>query len=355
LRNATLVEDLQGANAQLERENQSLKVQLEPDPEIVSRSERMSQVLDLAWRVAETPSTVLLRGESGTGKEVIAKAIHRESGFGDGPFVAVHCAALPSGLLESELFGHEKGAFTDATSQRIGRFELAEGGTIFLDEVGEIGPEVQVKLLRVLQERQFERVGGSETLEVNVRVIAATNRDLEAGVREGTFREDLYYRLNVVPVVLPPLRERKEDVPSLVERFLEQYSGEMGRNVTAVSGEAMELLMAYSWPGNVRELQNLVERMVVVADGPVILPQHLPPELRGGQGAKSVVRSGAFLSLAEIERQHVEAALERCEWNQSEAARALEITRAQLRHRIKQYGIEGDWKVGAPVRKGTGD
>ena len=347
LNNALLYEDLQRANEQLEQENRSLRVQLESDSEVVSRNAQMQSVLQLAWRAAESPSTVLLQGESGTGKEVIARAIHRRSAYSEGLFVPVHCAALPSELLESELFGHEKGAFTGAITQRLGRFEMAQGGTLFLDEVGEIGLDMQVKLLRVLQERAFERVGGTQTVEVDVRVLAATNRDLAEAVREGQFREDLYYRLNVVPIVLPPLRERVEDIASFVDRFLSHYADQMGRSAMRVSAAAMDLLMAYRWPGNVRELQNWVERMVVVADSDEILPRHLPGEVQKNQA----VGSGDILPLGEIERQHVEAALAQCKWNQTDAAELLKITRAQLRHRIKQHGIVGGWRVGAPVRK----
>jgi transcriptional regulator with GAF, ATPase, and Fis domain len=347
LRNSALYGDLKKTNERLHQENRSLRAQLDPEPWLVSRSPRMQAVLDLAWKVAGVKSTVLLQGESGTGKEVIARAIHRRSPYREGPFVPLHCAALPAALLESELFGHEKGAFTGATAQRPGRFELADGGTLFLDEVGEIGPEVQVKLLRVLQERSFERVGGRRTIQVDVRVIAASNRDLEEAVRAGRFREDLYYRLNVVPIVLLPLRERREDLPLLLDRFLAQYCGEMGRETMQVSPAAMELLMAYAWPGNVRELQNLVERMVVVAAGKIILPEYLPAEVRGSRALGERERAEAAApestrepaSLANVERRCVEAALARCGWNQSAAARILQISRAQLRHRIKQYGI----------------
>ena len=346
--------ELRRANERLERENRTLRIQVAPESEVVSQSARMQEVLDMAWKVADASSTVLLRGESGTGKEVVARAIHRRSPYREGPFVPVHCAALPASLLESELFGHEKGAFTGATARRQGWFELADRGTIFLDEMGEIDPEIQVKLLRVLQERTFERVGGSQTIEVELRVIAATNRNLEEAIRAGTFREDLYYRLNVIPLVLPPLRERREDIPRLVAHFLDHYSREVGRQVLRVSSEAMDLLSAYAWPGNVRELQNLIERMIVVVEGETILPRHLPPEARGEKvptGTTELPKPSEGVStLAEMERRHVEAALIRCEWNQSHAARLLDISRDQLRHRIKRYGIQGSWRVGAPAR-----
>ena len=336
---------------QLERENRTLRMQVAPEPEVVSHSPRMQEVLDMAWRVANTASTVLLRGESGTGKEVIARAIHRRSPYREGSFIPVHCAALPASLLESELFGHEKGAFTGATAQRQGRFELADGGTLFLDEVGELDPEIQVKLLRVLQERKFERVGGSQTIEVDVRMIAATNRNLEEAIDAGTFREDLYYRLNVIPILLPSLRERREDIPMLVDHFLDRYTREVGRPMLRVSSETMDLFLAYTWPENIREPQNLIERMVVVAEGETILPRHLPPEVQEEGlpvGPTDAPKPSEELpTLAEVERKHVEAALVRCGWNQSQAARLLDITRDQLRHRIKRYGLQDSRRAGA--------
>ena len=341
---------LQQANEQLERENRSLRVRLSPTPEMVTDSPRMEQVIELARKVADTSSTVLLRGESGTGKEVLAHLIHRHSDYRDGPFIPVHCAALPRDLLESELFGHEKGAFTGATARRVGRFELADGGTLFLDEIGELDQDIQVKLLRVLQSQEFERIGGSKTISVNVRLISATNRNLEEAVASGGFREDLYYRLNVIPILLPPLRERREDIPLLVEHFLAQYSKELARPACRASAQAMDMLASYSWPGNVRELQNLVERMVVVVDDEIIGPLHLPPEMQGLRNPITDPVPAGMEPLAEVEERHVRAALIRCGWNQSRAARLLEISREQLRHRIKQYQIEGPWKVGAPER-----
>ena len=342
------------ANEQLARENRTLRVQVAPDPEVITRSPRMREVLALASKVAETASTVMLKGESGTGKEVIARAIHRQGPRSEGPFIPVHCASLPTNLLESELFGHERGAFTGATARRQGRFELADGGTLFLDEVGEIEPETQVKLLRFLQDLQFERVGGSQTLRVDVRVISASNRDLEAAVAEGRFREDLYYRLNVIPIVLPPLRTRREDVPLLVNHFMDAFCREMGRARLRVAPEAMELLRSYAWPGNVRELQNLVERMVVVVDGDTVETGHLPAEMLGpGEGdtaPDSGEGQGDLATLEEVERRHVEAALARSGWNQSRAARLLGISRDQRRNRIKRFAIEGDWRVGSPGR-----
>ena len=316
----------------------------------------MQEILTLAWRVAKTSSTVLLRGESGTGKEVVAKAIHRRSPAGSGPFVPVHCASLPTALLESELFGHEKGAFTGATERRVGRFELANGGSLFLDEVGEIESEVQVKLLRVLQERQFERVGGSKTIQTEVRVIAATNRDLELAVKTGSFREDLYYRLNVIPIQLLPLRDRREDIPLLLHHFVDHFAREIGRPAPGISQPALDLMMQYPWPGNVRELQNVVERILVVTDDEIISPRNLPSEMHAAGDMSTAVEiapesdTDAFPNLEEVQKRHIVAALMRCDWNQSHTADLLQISRDQLRHRIKKYGIEGSWQVGAPVR-----
>lgn len=253
----------------LKEENQQLRQQLRTVYDyqnIVGRSPSMQEVYRLIQRVSPSRATVLLRGESGTGKELVAKAIHYSSDRADGPFIPVSCAALPDTLLESELFGHEKNAFTGALTQRIGRFELAHGGTLFLDEIAEISPATQVKLLRVLQERKFERLGGTKTIEVDVRVIAATNKDLQQMVKDRKFREDLYYRLQVIEIYLPPLRERKDDIPLLVEHFIQKYSTLNNKQIKAVNPEAMQMLMAYHWPGNVRELENAIEHAVVLAD-----------------------------------------------------------------------------------------
>ncbi len=250
------------------RENTELKellIKRYTFDEIVSTSHAMEEVLNMAGRVAASNATVLLRGESGTGKELLAKAIHYHSPRANAPLIKVNCAALPETLLESELFGHEKGAFTGATARRTGRFEAADRGTLFLDEIGELTPGMQVKLLRVLQEREFERLGGNETIKVDVRVITATNRDIEKAVNEGAFREDLYYRLNVVSVVIPPLRDRKEDIPGFLDLFIKKYSRENKKSITGISAETRDLLMRYSYPGNVRELENIIERAVVLA------------------------------------------------------------------------------------------
>jgi len=309
----------------------------------------MQEVLDMVERIGGSLSTVLISGETGTGKEVIAQAIHARSPVGDGPFVAAHCAALPPGLLESELFGHERGAFTGATSRRKGRFELAHGGTLFLDEVGEIHLDAQVKLLRVLQEQRFERVGGSETVQVKVRIIAAaTNRDLEQRVRDGLFREDLFYRLNVIPIALPPLRRRPEDIPLFVMHFLDRYRLTLGRESLSVSTDAMASLVAYAWPGNVREIQNLMERLVVTVADDVIRPHHLPAEIQGSGAARHTTPvAGAvqqrFATLAEHERQHILSALRVSGGairGEEGAAELLGVPESSLRYRMKKYGID---------------
>ncbi len=271
----------------LREENIFLKKQLRKKfgfDNIIGTSEPMCQIFEIIRKVADTDSTVLILGESGTGKELVARAIHYYSYRQAGPFIPVNCAAIPEDLLESELFGHERGAFTHAIRTRLGRFEQAHGGTIFLDEVGDMSPNLQVKLLRVLQDHQFERIGGNKTIKVDIRVIAASNRDLEAMVETGKFREDLYYRLNVIPIRIPPLRERRGDIPILVNHFIQEFSRRKKKPVLQMAPEAMKLLTNYDWPGNVRELENLIERLVILADGDVItdkdLPERLQPTLR---------------------------------------------------------------------------
>ncbi len=303
--------------------------------DVVAESPAMRQVLILAEQVARQPTTVLITGESGTGKEVVARHIHRRSPRAEAPFVAVNCAALTESLLESELFGHEKGAFTGAVQSRPGRFELAHGGTLFLDEVGETSLALQTKLLRVLQEQQFERVGGTRTLAVDVRVVAATNRDLRQAIAERTFREDLFYRLNVFPIHLPPLRERREDILPLAEQFLRRLAARMGQPPRVLSDEARAALLAYDWPGNVRELQNAMERALIVASGESIRPEDLP------------VSAGRFVppsprpSLAEIEKQAILQTLERCGGDRRRTAEALGISLRTLQYRLKEYGLVG--------------
>ncbi|WP_242391984.1 sigma-54-dependent transcriptional regulator [Anaeromyxobacter oryzisoli] len=310
---------------------------------LVGSSEPMRRVLDQVRKVAATDATVLVLGESGTGKELVARAVHDQGARRAKPFVSVSCAAIPEGLLESELFGHEKGAFTGAVRRKLGRFELAHEGTLFLDEVGELPPSVQVKLLRVLQERQFERVGGEETIQVDVRVVSATNRDLAAMVAEGRFREDLFYRLNVVPITLPPLREREGDVEELARAFLARAAPRIGRKVSAFAPEALALLRRYRWPGNVRELENVVEQALVFAEGELVRAEDLPEGLREAPPAAAlpVLTGDRSLTdvLEELERQLILAAYERARGVKAETARLLGIKPSALYYKLEKYGI----------------
>ena len=306
---------------------------------LVGNSPPMQEVYDLIGKVAATRATVLLTGESGTGKELVAQAVHQASPRADASFVAVHCMALSESLLESELFGHERGAFTGALARRKGRFELANNGTIFLDEIGEISPSLQVKLLRVLQERSFERVGGMETIQVDVRVIAATNRDLPLAVSQGAFREDLYYRLNVMQLKLPPLRERREDLPMLVNHFVQKYVQEMGRDIPQVSAAAMEQIYHHSWPGNVRELENALERAVILA-GDTILPQHLPLETKTDSIEEAEEETSDLnQALEALERRMITRALLKAGGVAAHAAEALGVSKTNLAYKMKKYGI----------------
>ncbi len=304
--------------------------------DLVSKSPAMQRVFELAQVAARSNSTILVLGESGTGKEVIARTVHAESPRAQGPFVAVSCAALTETLLESELFGHEKGAFTGAVARRKGKIETAQGGTLFLDEVGDISPKLQLDLLRVLEERRFHRVGGNELIEVDVRVIAATNRDLEKAVAEASFREDLYYRLNVIRVTLPPLRERKEDIPLLVEYFLERLEAELKRHVR-VSPEAMAALLAHAWPGNVRELRNVLERGAVVAQGEVVKPADLG---LGPALAREPAAASGPSTLEDMERRHIAEVLGYASGNISQAARLLGIDRVTLYNKMRKYQLK---------------
>jgi transcriptional regulator with GAF, ATPase, and Fis domain len=311
----------------------------------LGRSPQWQQVLAQATKVAATETTVLLTGESGTGKEVVARFIHRGSPRADGPFVGLNCAALPEQLLESELFGHERGAFTGAAAAKPGRLEQAAGGVLFLDEVGEMSPAVQAKLLRVLQEREFQRLGATRPQKADVRVVAATNKDLAAAIARGDFREDLYYRLHVFEIALPPLRERPEDILTLIESFLQELGAAIGRPPAGLSREAREKMLAYSWPGNVRELRNAVERAVILCEGGLITSEHLPialdtipsPPPRAAAPA-SLPASG--LHLDEVEKDLVEKALAQARYNKSKAARLLGLTRAQLYSRLAKYGLD---------------
>jgi DNA-binding NtrC family response regulator len=334
----------------LETENTALHRQLDVRfgiNQIIGESPAMREVLDKVRVVADARSTtVLIRGESGTGKELIARAIHQLSPRARGPLVIVHGGALAPTLLESELFGHEKGAFTGAHERRIGRFEQAQGGTLFLDEIGEIDPTLQVKLLRFLGERTFERVGSSRTLTVDVRLITATHRDLKAMVREGTFREDLYYRLRVAEIVLPPLRERRSDIPLLAMTFLKEAAANNGKNVTSISPEALELLQSYLWPGNVRELRSTIETAVVFARGSVVNVRDLPADVRQPEDRvispeAEVVAAAAASTLHEAEKQLIIEALRNTGGNRTEAARRIGVSRRTLHRKLHEYQIEG--------------
>jgi DNA-binding NtrC family response regulator len=333
----------------LRRETANLRQQLTERykfENIVGNSGQMQQVFKSIAQVAPSRATVLLSGESGTGKELVAAAIHHRSPRATGPFVRLHCAALAESLLESELFGHERGAFTGADRRREGRFEQANGGTLFLDEISEISPSTQVKLLRVLQEREFERVGGNQTVHVDVRVIAASNRDLAEMVARGKFREDLFYRLNVINIRLPPLRERAGDVVALAQHFLAKYREENAKTVSRISDAALGLLAAYGWPGNVRELENVIERAVVLTDCDSIEPQHLPPEL-----AKGTERSGApaipGASMDEVERYAILKTLEACGGSTSKAAEMLGISIRKIQYKLQEYGAAPKSKLPA--------
>ncbi len=308
---------------------------------IVAESGKMQEVLSVVHRVAASAATVLIHGESGTGKELIAQAIHYQSPRSNKPLVKVNCAALPETLLESELFGHVRGAFTSAVADRAGRFEAADGGTIFLDEIGEIAPPVQAKLLRVLQEREFERVGSSRTVKVDVRLIAATNRDLEAAVREQRFREDLYYRLNVVSLLVPPLRERREDIMPLLEHFLKKYAAANGKTIRGLTREARDALLKYEYPGNIRELENLVERAVVLTRSDVLDLDDLPVALPEAAPTATPSTPGSLTAeLEALERRMIEDALARADGVQTRAAELLGIGERALRYKLKRLGMK---------------
>ncbi len=306
---------------------------------IIGKSAEMKRIFDVVRQVAPTRASVLITGESGVGKELIADAVHQMSNRNDKPFVKVHCAALSESLLESELFGHEKGAFTGAVARKRGRFELAHLGSIFLDEIGEIAPTVQIKILRVLQEKTFERVGGEQTLEVDVRIISATNKDLKREIERGTFREDLFYRLNVVNIHIPPLRERKEDIPILVSAFIKEFATENAKQVEGIDAKARALLYTYSWPGNVRELRNSIESAVVMAKGSIITPDDLPPSIASDTESNYVrVQLGA--TLADAEKELIRANLAANNGNKSRTAEVLGIGRKTLHRKLAEYGFE---------------
>jgi Nif-specific regulatory protein len=306
---------------------------------IIGNSGPMRLVYEQVAQVAPTNTTVLIRGESGTGKELIAHSIHYNSPRSRKPFIKVSVAALPDTLIESELFGYEKGAFTGAQSRKKGRFELAEGGTLFLDEIGDLNLSTQVKLLRVLQEREFERLGGIETIKVNVRLIAATNKDLEKAINEGTFREDLYYRLNVFTIFVPPLRERKSDVLQLADHFLEKFAREHNKHIKRISTPAIDMLTAYHWPGNVRELENCLERSVLVCDGQVVHGHHLPPTLQTASESGTVTRLSLDAAVGAYEKDLIQDALKTARGNRARAAKLLSTTERIIGYKVKKYGI----------------
>jgi Nif-specific regulatory protein len=324
-----------------EQERENLKFELKNKyslPNVIGTSDKMQEVFEAVRRVSDSKATVILYGESGTGKELIAKAIHYMSPRSKGPFIKFNCASIPEGLLESELFGHEKGAFTGAISTRKGKFELANAGTILLDEIGDLPINLQPKILRVLQEKEFERVGGEKTAKVDVRLLAATSRNLEELVLKGMFREDLYYRLNVVPIFMPPIRERKEDIPLLVEHFFKRFNAENKKNVS-ISPDSLKALVDYAWPGNVRELENTIERLVVMSDGKIIQPADLPINLRLQTSKELLQKESLRAGIEDIEKASILDALERTGWIQAKAARIIGLTPRQIGYKIRKYQI----------------
>ncbi len=329
----------------LQEENLSLREALRRRYEfknIVARSPKMQEVLATVERVAPSNSTVLLGGESGVGKDMIARALHQHSRRAAGPFIKINCTAIPENLLESELFGYDKGAFTGAATMKPGKFELADKGTIFLDEIGDVPGSIQVKLLRVLQDREFERLGGTKTLKVDVRVVAATNQDLRAALEEGTFREDLYYRLNVVPINIPPLRDRKEDIPYLADYFIERFARESGKPIRGITPEAQRVLMDFHWPGNVRELENIIERGVALSSGDMLDAADVRLDLspaRGVPAATGNIFPPEGVTLEQFEDGIIQEALRRAAGNKSQAARLLGISRNALRYRLAKIGV----------------
>jgi two-component system nitrogen regulation response regulator NtrX len=330
-------------HGRLERENRDLREQLERGQQIVGRSRLIEELRQQIAIAAPTNGRVLIQGENGSGKELVARAIHAQSTRRDGPFVEVNCAAIPEELIESELFGHERGAFTGAVSRRRGKFELADRGTLFLDEIGDMSLKTQAKVLRALEEQAFERVGGKETIRVDVRVLAASNQNLSELIGAGRFREDLFYRLAVIPIEVPPLRQRQEDVPLLVEHFIRLFSGENVKRPKTISVEALAYFLSYDWPGNVRELRNMVERLVIMAPGDVIGPEALPPPLRPRDAAAGAEDSQKERTLKEareaFERAFILSELRALEWNMTRTAQKLGIERSHLYRKLKGYGI----------------
>lgn len=341
-------EELEKVREENQRLQDELKTKYRPKA-IVGNSKVMLNVYTLIDKVCRTGTTVLILGESGVGKERVAHAIHYNSNRADKPFVKVNCASLPESLIESELFGHEKGAFTGATTARKGRFEMADKGTIFLDEIGDLPMSVQTKLLRVLQEKEFERIGGNATIKINVRIITATNKNLDVLITEGKFREDLYYRLNVFPILVPPLRERKTDIMLLADHFIEKYSKEQSKQIVRISVPATDMLMNYHWPGNVRELENCIERAIILCTDGVIQGYHLPPNLQRSEAEGHYETGGAFKEiLVNMEREIIIDELKRCRGNMAKAARALGITERMMGLRVAKYGINAMEFRGSP-------
>ena len=317
--------------------------------DIIGHGSAMRKIFRTVEKVADSDTTIMLNGETGTGKGLIARAIHRASGRNDKPFVQINCGATPEGLLESEFFGYQRGAFTGAVTDKVGKFEMAKGGTIFLDEIGDMSADLQVKVLRVLEEGEFERVGGNKTIKTDARFIAATHRDLEEEVQKGNFREDLFYRLFVIPIMLPTLKERRNDIPFLVEYFLEHFNQKKNSSTTTVSDEAMEIIVNYSWPGNVRELRNLIERLVVLNEGDAILPRDLPEKMRIDIGratpSKVEVNSEGIsfsTAVSEFEKALIVSALEKSNGVKNRAAKLLRIKRTTLVEKIKRYNLDKD-------------
>ncbi len=331
---ATAIENAR-LHTELGEENKNLRQALDIKTSMIGSSKPMKHIFDVMDKVKDTDSTLLLRGESGTGKELIAKTIHMKGRRSKFPFMCVTCSILNETLLESELFGHEKGSFTGAVARKLGRIEMANRGTLFLDEIGTLSPNTQLRLLRVLQEREFERVGGTETIKVDVRIIAATNENLEKAIQEGRFREDLYYRLKVIDITMPSLRERKEDIPELANFFLDFHRAQVGRPVHSISKTAMEILVKYDWPGNIRELKNVIERAVVLGSGDTILPEHLPSDITPQR--RATLTPGP---LSNCEKIHIQAVLDERGWNKSESAKVLKISRNRLDRKIKQYALK---------------
>jgi sigma-54 specific flagellar transcriptional regulator A len=315
--------------------------------EIVGESESIKKIFDIVDRVADSDTTIMINGETGTGKGLVARAIHRRSYRHNGPFVQINCGAISEGLLESELFGHVKGSFTGATADKPGKFELAKGGTIFLDEIGDMSPDLQVKVLRVLEDNEFERVGGVQTIRADVRIIAATHRDLEEEVQKGTFREDLFYRLYVIPISLSPLKQRRSDIPLLVNHFLDTFSHEKGKERVDVAGQTMELLVSHPWPGNVRELKNLMERLVVLNERGEIRPEDLPAKMRNTAAVLPALRMDVGdegldfnAAVTEFEKTLILRALDKSNWVKNKAAELLQMKRTTLVEKIKRYNLK---------------